>query len=310
MPSDRPVPATSVPDLLHRLEEGVRSVQSSEDWRRLLMAQANFHDYSLGNVLLILAQRPDATRVAGFHTWLALDRHVRRGEHGIAILAPVHPRLTDEDRAERRRARHDIGVGGVDRQPTGFRVTHVFDVSQTEGQPLPDVRTLVPEMAGSSAAAEALLPRLQVLARDEGLALERVDRLPDGARGCYQPTRARILLAEGMAPDQEAKTLAHELAHHLLGHTSVGTRDHEAEEAAAEGVAFVVCARFGLDTSEYSFGYVASWSGRDDGAAVIRQVGSAIQRTAHGMIDRIDPPEREIEREEAREPVQARGRSR
>ena len=118
--------ATDVKELLKRLEDGVSAVQSSDEWRRLLRAQAKFHRHSLGNVCLILSQRPDATRVAGFHAWLTLGRRVRRGEHGIAILAPVFARKTEQAQSQDLGQEADQCTGKG--TPVHFRVAYVFDV--------------------------------------------------------------------------------------------------------------------------------------------------------------------------------------
>ena len=167
-------PRVDAGELLKRLEEGVKSVMSSEGWRIFLSAQAKFHNYSAGNVLLLLMQNPQATRVAGFHTWRNLGRSVKKGEHGIAILAPVFPKKEPE--REPRALPEAEGEPGPDisRVPVRFRVAHVFDVAQTEGQPLP--KPPVHELRGGSAAAVGLTTKLMVLAQAEGL-VRRVSRL-------------------------------------------------------------------------------------------------------------------------------------
>ncbi len=281
--------------LLRRLEEGVQSVMSSEGWRSFLTAQAKFHSYSAGNVLLILAQNPQATRVAGFHTWRDLGRNVKKGEHGIAILAPVFPKREQEPRMEPEPAegqgeeRKPAVALDSSRLPVRFRVAHVFDVSQTEGKPLPEPP--VHELRGGSAAALGLTVKLMALAQAEGLAvaIQPPERMPRGAKGYYDPLQGRIVLSEGLAPDQKAKTLAHELAHHRLEHGRGRAPGRPTEEAEAEGVAFVVCAHYGLDTSDYSFGYVANWSRDEGGPALVKQVSAAIQGAARDMIDGMEP---------------------
>jgi antirestriction protein ArdC len=280
-----------VSELLRRLEQGLREVTSQDAWRRYLKAQAQFHDYSPGNVLLILSQRPDATRVAGFRTWLALGRHVRRGEKGIAILAP----MTVAEPAPPSEAQETPGEEGSgrdvkarkERRVLRFRVVHVFDVAQTEGDPLPEPPA--EELRGSSDAGRRIALRLGRFAEQEGVTVAFLprDRMPSHAHGCYDPGRRRILVALDLSPDHAAKTLAHELAHHVLAREAARLPRH-LEEAAVEGAAFVFCARYGLDTSQYSFGYVAAWAAGEDPAATVRSVSGAVQRVATRLIEAVE----------------------
>ena len=119
--------------------------------------------------------------------------------------------------------------------------------------------------------------------------------MPRGANGYYQPATRRIVLAKDLAPDQQAKTLAHEIAHHMLEHGRGREPGRPTEEAEAEGVAFVVCSRFGLDTSEYSFGYVATWAMYTDGPALVKQASTAIQGVASEMIERMEPQKTQLQ---------------
>lgn len=292
-------------ELLQRLEEGVRGVMSSEGWREFLQAQAKFHHYSAGNVLLILSQDPHATRVAGFHTWREMGRFVKKGEHGIAILAPVFPKKEEKPEAGERTTVQEPASDGkvaVDsgRVPVRFRVAHVFDVAQTEGEPLP--QPPIHELRGESEQAWHLIDRLTKFASSEGLRVSYApaERMPRGARGYYEPGARAIVLQDGLSRNQRAKTLAHELAHHMLQHGRGREPGRPTEEAEAEGTAFVVCNHFGLDTSDYSFGYVATWSRDEGGVAIVKQASAAIQGTARDMIDG-------IERQAQQQRVQARG---
>lgn len=292
-------------ELLRRLEEGVKGVMSSEGWRSFLAAQAKFHTYSPGNVLLILAQNSQATRVAGFHTWRDLGRFVQKGEHGIAILAPVFPKREREAEMEVGEDPLASGEGKVaidsSRVPVRFRVAYVFDVAQTDGNPLP--QPPAHELRGESEQARLLLARLSRLAATEGLRLsyEQPEKMPRGAKGYYQPMQSRVVLSSALAPDQRAKTLAHELAHHLLEHGRGREPGRPTEEAEAESTAFVVCAHYGLDTSEYSFGYVAGWSKDDGGPALVKQVSAAVQAVARDMIERMEPEKAQVRSPSPRE---------
>lgn len=268
----------TVAELLQRLEEGVRGLTDSDSWRSYLRAQARFHQYSLGNVLLMLAQRPQGlTRVAGYETWRSLGRHVRKGEKGIRILAPVTVRRRDDDEDETQ----PLAIA------TRFRVVYVWDQAQTDGEAL--VENPCRELRMTTEAGRDLYARLLDIARAEGIPV-RDDRTELGsAKGVYVPGMHAIGIAAGLAGDQRAKTLAHELGHALLHRA--GDRPRDEEEAEAEGVAYVVSTWAGIDVDDYSFGYVATWAGRKDGPALVRRVGATIQKTAAAIIDRLVPAE-------------------
>ncbi len=270
-------PALTVTDLLRRLEEGVAAVQDSASWTHYLAAMARLHSYSAGNIWLALAQRPDATRLAGFHTWRALGRHVRKGEHGIRILAPVTVRKADDTDDEETRT------------VLRWRTVVVFDVSQTEGADLPAHPCQA--LGTDSERGRWLYEHLLGVARDRGTMVREGMEGLGTANGVYVPGVNAIGLAPGLAMDHKAKTLCHELAHAVLEHGSTA-RSRDEEEAEAEGTAFVVAAWAGLDTSAYSFGYVADWAGRKDAAALVKRVGGNIQRAAGAIIARLAPEAR------------------
>lgn len=267
---------TSVQDVLARFEDGVKAALDGDGWRRYLDTQARFHRYSTANVFLILTQRPDATRVAGFHAWRDLGRFVRKGEKGIAILAPVTVR-------KRRDGDQDDGEPEA---VTRFRVVHVFDLAQTDGDPLPEA----PEprlLDGDDTSAAALEARLRGLCAQVGFAVQTGD--PGGeALGCYDPATNTVTLRDGLPAAQRAKTLCHEIGHGLMQHHGrVSAWEYVEQEAAAEGTAYVVCTWAGIDASGYSFDYAAGWASRSDGLAVVKRVGGAIQAIAAKIINAI-----------------------
>lgn len=277
-------------DLVKQLDDGVREVMASGDMRSYLAMQARFHRYSWSNVLLILAQKPEATRVAGFSTWIDLGRHVNRGEHGITILAPVFRRRDESQEAEGAASEEDVRPS-----PVRFRSVHVFDVSQTSGTPLPEppCRTL----EGESGEARWLLPRLLDFAREDGLTVDMAAKDCGSANGYYNRQAGIIHVADGLAVDQQAKTLAHEIGHHVLGHEG-GHGDRGAKEVAAEGTAFVICQHYGMDTTAYSFGYVATWAGSGkEGEQKLRTTLRGIQHAAGVIIERVEEGERQRETE-------------
>jgi len=276
-----------------RLEGAVSAIHDSKAFHAYLDTQARFHRYSWGNVLLIVAQRPDATRVAGFQTWKRLGRHVRKGEHGLKIIVPrgaarvgadeIPPAdpLQGEDEGETAPATVP-SPASVSTRPRiigarRFGVGTVFDVSQTEGQPLPSVD--VPVLEGDDGLE--LYGRLERVATDEGVTIERgSERLGPSTMGVYSPDERQIVLRQA-ATRQMTKTLAHELAHHFGG-TTIPSPE---EETTAESVAYVVCARFGLDTGQRSFQYVATWS---QDPRVFRGALSRIQTLSLRIIERIE----------------------
>jgi antirestriction protein ArdC len=212
--------------------------------------------------------------VAGYRTWQALGRQVRKGERGIRILVPLarraHPAAADDEVDE-------AGVAGAPRS-LGFGTAAVFDLSQTEGAPLP--RLEVPVLVG--AEGQELFDRLQGAAEQAGLQVRR-----GGARfrspstmGFYDPHQRLIAVREA-APLQMTKTLAHELAHHFDG----AERSDAVAESLAESVAYVVCARFGLETGERSFTYFAGWSLKPD---VLRGLLTRTQRISGELIDQVE----------------------
>jgi antirestriction protein ArdC len=267
--------STTRTDLLATLADGVAGLTSSAAWQAWLDVQRRFRRYSWGNTLLIACQRPDATRVAGFHAWLRLGRHVRKGEHGIAILAPVVPRLRvlDSETGEERLVRG---------APRTFRVAHVFDVSQTEGQELPEP----PVSRLEGADPDDRYTQLRAVAHSLEFTVEE-DHLEGEVNGDCNHALRRIRVEVANEPRQQVKTLAHELGHAIL-HGERGGLARERAELEAESVAYVVCADLGIDSSDYSFGYLAVWAG---GGEQVRQAVSEsaarIQEAARVILDGI-----------------------
>ena len=205
-----------------------------------LASMGKFHRYSFGNVMLIMAQRPDASRIAGFHTWKSLGRSVRKGEKGIMIIAPMTLRAKEGDGPEQQDTRPIVR----------FRVAHVFDISQTEGEPLPDLD----RVQGDPGAA---LIRLESAVRAAGITLEDADDL-GGADGLSKG--GAIVLRSGLPPAERFSVLAHEWAHELL-HRSDDRPAKEVRETEAEAVAFVVSHAVGLEARSASADYIRLYNG-------------------------------------------------
>jgi len=248
------------PELLAQLTEGVAKLTTSDDWQRYLDFQSRFHSYSFGNVLLIAAQRPSASRVAGFHAWRKLGRHVLKGEKAIWILAPM---VYKQD---------DATAGDDERVIRGFKYVPVFDVAQTDGEELPSVCN---RLDGDDPSG--LYGGLVSVAQSLGFSVEITD-LPGTTNGDCSHLEHRIRIRIGNSPVQQVKTLAHEIAHAIL-HADYS--DRALAELEAESTAYVVCSSLGLDSSDYSLGYVTTWAGGGDAAiAAIKASGERIQKTA------------------------------
>lgn len=285
-------PSPALQAALARLEHAVTGIQDSDAFRAYLDVQTRFHRYSFSNVLLILSQSPDATQVAGFQTWKQLGRPVRKGEHGIKIIIPYRSTRARTEQVEPADPRPESATSTPAAQVDAandaagyhhltsarrFGVRTVFDISQTDGPPLPTID--VPVLAGDE--GQRLYDQLAGVAADEGLTLQRQNaRLGPATMGFYSPTERLIVVREA-STRQMTKTLAHELAHHVGG----AILPSPEEETVAESAAYIVCARFGLDTGERSFPYVAIWS---QDQRVFRVALGRIQQVSHRMIERIE----------------------
>ncbi|APV43660.1 putative conserved membrane protein [Dehalogenimonas formicexedens] len=247
-----------IDEVLKKLKEGVDGIQNSSHFRNFLLTMSKFHDYSIGNLILIAAQNPDAIRVAGFNTWKDLGRWVLKGAKGIAILAPCMPpksALNPEtaDQEEEKKQDEDKEKRELLR-PIYFKVVYVFDVSQTEGKPLPEFE--VPVLTGE--ANEGLFDDIVHLVRVQGVIVGFNSRpYQDPAiKGFFSGKEIWVRPEESRA--QQLKTLIHEVAHYYSeGVFHIPRRD---AETIAESVAFAVGAHFGFDTGTRSFPYVALWA--------------------------------------------------
>lgn len=263
-------------ELVARVEE----LSRSEGWREALETAAKFHHYSFGNVLLIAAQRPEASKVAGYKTWQSLGRQVRKGEKGIGILAPltVMREVVDEETGER--VRRPI--------LRGFRAVWVFDIAQTEGAEVVTVGDLAMAEETGSVPIGAR-DRLETLAAELGYAVE-VGRL-HGPAGVTIPDEGRVVLAEGRGEAAQLVTLCHELAHVML-HVGEGF-DYRAcrgqAEVEADSVGYVVGTALGLDATP-SVAYVAAWAGehRDK----VLEAGERVVATARRLLEVLGTEER------------------
>ncbi len=243
----------AVERLHEQLQTSLQELVTSEDWQQALTVAARFHDYSFANTQLIwaqsLARGITPSRVAGYRMWQQLDRQVRRGEHGLGILAPVIRKVTPENGKE------------DERRVVGFRVVHVFDISQTDGEPLPEVTATLIE--GDLPVHWDQVSEL-IAAAGFDLHVADVDRLGE-ANGITDWQNRDVVVRASLPGTQRFKTAIHELAHVRLHEPTAEGRPNcrGIVEVEAESVAYLVCAGLGIDSAGYSLPYVASWSGGD-----------------------------------------------
>jgi hypothetical protein len=257
---------------LNQLNEALKQGRSAE-LTHYLATMAKFHRYSFGNVLMIVCQKPDATHVAGFNTWKQMGRYVKQGEKGIVILAPMSLRVKDEEPKE----------GEQPKKKLLFRGVFVFDISQTEGQPLP-------EPAKVSGDPSAHTARLKALIAERGITLDNED-VPRGAEGVSRG--GRISIRPDLEPAQEFSVMVHELAHELLHRgEDRKTLSKTVRETEAEAVAFVVSQAIGLNVGTSSSDYISLYDGK---AETLAQSLDRIQHTAAAIIAGLECPHEQVQ---------------
>lgn len=294
--------ADRVKAITDKLEAGIAALFQSETYKAYLSTMAKFHNYSLNNTLLIAMQKPDATLVAGYQAWQKQhQRHVRKGEKGIQIIAPSPYKAKKEREVlDPTTGRPKLDAQGkpvketVEVEYPAFRVATVFDVSQTEGKELPSLG--VDELSGKVDGYSRLLTALKEIC-PVPIGFEQIG---SGAKGYYHTTEQRIALQEGMSEMQTVKTLIHEMAHQRLhSHEKEKPREERlsarSKEVEAESVAYTVCQHFGIDTSDYSFGYIAGWSSGKE-TAELKESLSKIRDAASEMITVIEAKLTEMEK--------------
>lgn len=270
------MPADRTTELLQRLHDGVGGIVTGDDWRRYLDVARRFHSYSWWNTIAILTQRPDATRIAGYRAWRRLGRQVRKGEVGIRILAPcTYRRLVVDD---------DTGETAQVTQLRGFKVVSVFDIAQTDGDPLPEP----PPVEVLDGPAPGLVHhQLAALIRAEGytfLTRPMAGHHPR-ALGVTDFDARTVTVKRGLPAAQRAKTTAHELAHVLLHEPGPGVPARARREIEAESVAYVVMGALGVDADAYSFGYVTAWAGSD--IETVQATAETVLDCARRILDRL-----------------------
>lgn len=277
---------TRVEEAFEKIEQGVKDVYSSDNFVNYLKMLSKFHNYSFNNVILILSQYPGASLVAGYSSWKNdFQRQVNKGEKGIRIFAPydIKVKRMEESIDDKGNTVQEEKEYKVKR----FRIVSVFDISQTDGEPLPE---LIHELQGDSIEVQALIQSIKEICTipiEMKLQNEDID-LMNGAKGYYSLNKDKIVVRSDMDNLQIAKTLVHEYSHSVLHNLKNGQRSDQAHrEVEAESLAFIICDHFGIDTGNYSFGYIASYSNRDD--KFLRETLVNIQKSAHEFIEKIEP---------------------
>ena len=302
-------PAEKLKEITDRLEQGITELFESERYREYLRVMSKFHNYSINNTLLIAMQKPDASLVAGFSAWKNnFGRNVMKGQKGIKIIAPSPFKIRQE--VEKIDPHTQKPIIGKDGKPVteekeikipAYKVVSVFDVSQTEGKELPDIA--VDELTGDVDRYKDFFAALEKTS-PVPIAFENIE---GGSHGYYHLEDKRIAINEGMSELQTLKTAIHEIAHAKLHDIDLNAPkdeqprvDRRTREVEAESVAYTVCQHYGLDTSDYSFGYVAGWSsGRE--LSELKSSLETIRSAAAEIINSIDENLAELQKAQDKE---------
>lgn len=300
-------PKERMKEITDRLEKGISELFDSDRYKEYLSVMSKFHNYSINNSLLIAFQKPDASLVAGFTAWQKqFERNVKKGEKGIKIIAPAPFKVKQEkeklDPATRQPVIGRDGKPVMEEQEVtipAYKVVSVFDVSQTEGKELSNIS--VDSLTGN---VEHFKEVLAALEKTSPVAISFED-IAGGAHGYYSLKDKRIAIQEGMSQLQTLKTAIHEIAHAKLHDIDLNAPKEEREnrpdqrtrEVQAESVAYTVCQHYGLDTSDYSFGYVAGWSsGRE--MAELKASLETIRTAAAEIINSVDEKISEMQKDQ------------
>lgn len=287
-----------VKEITDQLEAGIENLFNSDQYKQWLTTMSRFHDYSLNNTLLIAMQKPDATLVAGYTTWKnQFGRQVNKGEKGIRILAPTpYKKKVEVDKTDPNTGEILKNLDGSNQKEIqdvlcpAFKVVSVFDVSQTDGRELPSLG--INELAGD---VEQYKMFFEALKRTCPVPME-FEQISSGAKGYYHQIEQRIAIQEGMSQIQTVKTAIHEMAHQKLHAIDPNLKKSEqnlenisrgGKEVEAESVAYTVCQHYGIDTSDYSFAYIAGWS-KGKETPELKASLDTIRKAASEMINDID----------------------
>lgn len=286
-----PVQGKDMDSIMQSLESGVEELFTSNRYQEFLKTMAKFHKYSFNNTMLIAMQRPDATLVTSYKNWQSMGRQVMKGEKGITIIAPAPYKKMKEKEVLDENQRPIMGTDGkpktekVEVTVPHFKAVTVFDIAQTSGEP---IQTLAPELL--TAAVQDFDSFMQAIQKISPVPI-RFDEIDGNANGYYHNADKEIVIKKGLSESQTLKTAIHETAHAKLHDReimeSLGVeKDRLTKEVEAESVAYCVCSSFGLDTSDYSFPYIAGWSSSRE-MKEMKASMDVIRKTAGEMIDQL-----------------------
>lgn len=286
-----PVQGKDMDSIMQSLESGVEELFTSNRYQEFLKTMAKFHNYSFNNTMLIAMQRPDATLVTSYKNWQSMGRQVMKGEKGITIIAPAPYKKMKEKEVLDENQRPIMGTDGkpkteqVEVTVPHFKAVTVFDIAQTSGEP---IQTLAPELLTS--AVQDFDSFMQAIQKISPVPI-RFDEIDGNANGYYHNADKEIVIKKGLSESQTLKTAIHETAHAKLHDKeimeSLGVeKDRLTKEVEAESVAYCVCSSFGLDTSDYSFPYIAGWSSSRE-MKEMKASMDVIRKTAGEMIDQL-----------------------
>lgn len=310
-----------VKEITDKLEEGLKELFESEKYKTYLSTMSKFHNYSFNNTLLIAMQKPEATLVAGYKAWQKnFERHVNKGEKAIRILAPAPYKIKEErDKLDPVTGEMMFDENGMPQKEEvevtipAFRAVSVFDVSQTDGKPISELEAqeLLSTVEGYEDFVQAL--------RNVAPVPIGFEDIPGDSKGYFHTEEKRIAVQENMSESQTLKTMVHEVAHSMLHNKEINRddlmeapvkdrKDRNTKEVEAESVAYTVCQHFGIDTSDYSFGYIAGWSSGKD-MKELKSSLDTIRKTASELITGIEGAlqelqiNRDIEQEQSKESI-------
>lgn len=280
-----------VEEITKKLEQGIQELFESEKYERYLKVMSKLHNYSFNNSLLIAMQKPDATMVAGFTSWKKnFHRNVKKGEKGIRILAPSPYKVNKEvDKIDPVTQQPMLGRNGepikehVQVTIPAYKITTVFDVSQTEGEKIPEIATALKDEVNDFEKMFQIIEKVSPVP----IVLDQINSV---ANGYYDLEKKVIVIKKDMSEAQTLKTAVHEISHAKLHDRDSGIEakaDRKTKEVEAESIAYTVCSHLGLDTSSYSFGYIAGWSS-DKEFGELKKSMNVIQHTASELITDID----------------------
>lgn len=286
-----PVHGKDMDSIMQSLESGVEELFTSNRYQEFLKTMAKFHNYSFNNTMLIAMQRPDATLVTSYKNWQSMGRQVMKGEKGITIIAPAPYKKMKEKEVLDENQRPIMGTDGkpkteqVEVTVPHFKAVTVFDIAQTSGEP---IQTLAPELL--TAAVQDFDSFMQAIQKISPVPI-RFDEIDCNANGYYHNADKEIVIKKGLSESQTLKTAIHETVHAKLHDKeimeSLGVeKDRLTKEVEAESVAYCVCSSFGLDTSDYSFPYIAGWSSSRE-MKEMKASMDVIRKTAGEMIDQL-----------------------